>query len=362
MPQPLDALRRQLEGRWEHIEQARERYTQLTRQLGSFQWQSALRSQPALLKETREQEAELTEVRSYVEHRASREQWPREHPGLRVLQELRARRAKLESLVHKRLAQSALQNGASLAESLGELETLALAPPPRPPGVDDAVLFEDWMLSWSTPGRVWLTPKRLLWRPWSGEPVQVPLASLERDAITLLPGWLGVHVRRVGLTLFSLSYARTLASLLRLGQRTAPLSQEQPQVHDVVTSLAYRRHVDYAAPLRWGLAVFRPHGVALLPASHRTLLDLCRSTVGLGARRLLASELRRLEAFFCTPAMLGFLAFASKKEPLSRIPPTTFPATHLAVAPCFQTSPGGSPPGWRVAQSAPPPWCPKWLR
>jgi hypothetical protein len=77
-PPLLESLRRQLEGRWEHIEQARERYTQLTRQLDSFHWKHALRSQPALLKETREQEAELTEVLTYMEHRASREQWPRE--------------------------------------------------------------------------------------------------------------------------------------------------------------------------------------------------------------------------------------------------------------------------------------------
>lgn len=296
VPQPLESLRRQLEGRWERIEQAREHYAQLTRQLSSFQWKQALRSQPELLKETREQEAELDEVLTYVEHRAHREQWPSQHPGLRVLQELRALRAKLEALAHKRLAQRLSHPAASLGEALGELETLVLAPLPQPPGADDAVLFEDWMLSGSSPGRVWLTPKRLLWQPRSGEPVQVLLAPLERDAITLLPGWIGVHVKRAGLTLFSLSYAKTLASLLRLGLRTAPLWHERPEVHDVVTGLAYRHHADYMRPERWGMAVFRPEGVALLPASHRTLLDLCRSLLGLGARQPQPSELRRLEA------------------------------------------------------------------
>jgi hypothetical protein len=293
---PLEALRRQLEGRWERIERARERYTLLTRHLASFRWQGALRGQPELLKETREQEAELTEVLAYVEHRAGREQWPRQHPGLRVLQELRALRAKLERLAHERLAQSALQGEASLVEALSALETLALALPPRPPGADDPVLFEDWMLSWPSPGRLWLTPKRLLWQPWAGEPVQLPLASLGRDAVTLLPGWIGVHVKRVGLTFFSLSYSDTLASLLRLGLRTEPLAHEQPRVLDVVTSPAYCRHADNVYPERWGLAVFGPHGAALLPARHRTLLDLCLSLAGIRARQPQPSELRRLES------------------------------------------------------------------
>jgi len=296
LPPPLEALRRQLEGRWERIEQARERYTLLTRNLASFRWQGALRGQPDLLKQTREQEAELTEVLAYVEHRAGREHWPRQHPGLRVLQELRALRAKLERLAHKRLAQSALQSGASLEEALGALEALTLALPPQPPGADDPVLFEDWMLSWPSPGRVWLTPKRLLWQPWSGEPVQLPLASLERDDVPLLPGWLGVHLKRMGLTLFSLSSSDTLASLLRLGLRTETLAHEQPQVPGVVTHLAYCPHEDMEMPRRWGLGVFGPHGVALLPARHRTFLDLCLSLVGIRARQPRPSELRRLEA------------------------------------------------------------------
>ncbi|MFY0564329.1 hypothetical protein ACN28E_10810 [Archangium lansingense] len=296
MPQPLDALRRQLEGRWEHIEQARERYTQLTRQLGSFQWKRALRSQPELLKQTREHETELTEVLAYVEHRASREQWPKEHPGRRVLQELRALRAKLEALVHERLTQSLSQVGASFEEALGALEAVAAEPLPHLPGKDEPVLFEDWMLSWTSPGRVWLTPKRLLWQPWSGEPVQVPLGALERDAITLLPGWIGLHVKRVGLTLFSLSYADTLASLLRFGARVAIQWHEQPQVPDVVTSPAYLRHETHEAPKRWGLSVFGPHGLALLPVRHRALLDFCRNLVGLKLHRPPTQELQRLES------------------------------------------------------------------
>ena len=308
-PPLLESLRRQLEGRWERIEQARERYTRLTRQLSSFQWQSALRGQPELLKETREQEAELTEVLAYVEHRASRERWPREHPGLRVLQELRTQRVKLEALAHQRLAQATLQNGDSFTEALSGLEALTLSLPPRPPGADDPVLFEDWMLSWPSPGKVWLTPKRLLWQPWFGDPIQVPLASLEPEAVTLMPGWLGVHVKRMGLTLFSLSYAETLASLLRLGLRTVNLTHEQPQANDVATSLAYCRHVDHVLPERWGLGVFGSHGAALLPARHRTLLDFCLSLVGIRARAPQPAELRQLESLV---------------EHLRRLPPGEF--------------------------------------
>jgi hypothetical protein len=308
-PPALESLRRQLEGRWERIERARERYTRLTRLLSSYPWQSALRGQPALLKETREQEAELTEVLAYVEHRAQREQWPRKHPGLRVLQELRTQRVKLEALAHKRLTQATLQSGASFAEALSGLEALTLALPPRPPGADDPVLFEDWMLSWPSPGRVWLTPKRLLWQPWFGDPLQVPLASLEPEAITLLPGWIGVHLKRMGLTLFSLSYAETLASLLRLARRTVHLAPGPPQANDIATSPAYCRDVDHALPERWGLGVFGPQGVALLPARHRTLLDLCLSLVGIRAREPQPSELRQLESLV---------------EHLRRLPPGEF--------------------------------------
>lgn len=295
-PPSLESLRRQLEGRWERIEQARERYTRIRRQLSSFQWRSALRSQPQLLKEAREQEAELTEVLAYVEHRAHQEQWPRNHPGLRVLQELRGLRAELDALAHERLARPPSPNGAALVEALGELETLAFALPPRPPGADDPVLFEDWMLSWPSPGRVWLTPARLLWQPGFGDPIQLPLSSLEPEAITLLPGWWGVHLKRRGLTLLSLSYAETLASLLRLGVRTVHLAHEQPRTNDVATSPAYCRHVDHVLPERWGLGVFGPHGAALLPARHRTLLDLCLNLVGFRARAPRPSELRQLEA------------------------------------------------------------------
>ncbi|WNG54919.1 hypothetical protein F0U59_09155 [Archangium gephyra] len=292
----LESLRRQLEGRWERIEQARERYTRLTQQLSSFRWQSALRGQPELLKETREHEAELTEVLAYVEHRAHREQWPREHAGLRVLQELRTQRVKLEALAHKRLAQATLQNGASLAEALSGLETLTLALPPRPPDAEDPVLFEDWMLSWTSPGRVWLTPNRLLWRPWFGDPVQLPLAALQPEAITLLPGWIGLHVKRMGLTLFSLSYAETLTSLLRLCLRTVNMPHGQPQANDVATSPAYCHRVNHLHPERWGLGVFGPHGAALLPARHRTFLGFCLRLVGFPARKLQPAELRQLES------------------------------------------------------------------
>ncbi|AKJ00668.1 hypothetical protein ATI61_12068 [Archangium gephyra] len=295
-PPALESLRRQLEGRWEHLERARERYTRLIQQLSSFRWQSALRGQPELLKETREHEAELTEVLAYVEHRARREQWPREHPGLRVLQELRTQRVKLEALAHKRLAQAPLQNGASLAEALSGLETLTLALPPRPPGADDPVLFEDWMLSWTSPGRVWLTPNRLLWRPWFGDPVQLPLAALQPEAVILLPGWIGLHVKRMGLTLFSLSYSKTLTSLLRLCLRTVNMTHGQPQANAVATSPAYCRHVNHPSPERWGLGVFGPHGATLLPTRHRTFLDVCLKLLGVPVLKLLPAELRPLES------------------------------------------------------------------
>jgi hypothetical protein len=278
-PQSLESLRRQLEGRWECIERARERYATLTRRLTSVQWMRALRDEPELLTRAREQEAELTEVLAYMEHRARVEQWPPDHPGLGVLHELRTRRAKLEALARKRLAGPLSPQGNSFLELLEQLEALALAPVARLPEPDEPVLLEGWLPAWPGPGHFWLTPERLVWRPWFGEPVQTPLESLAAER-----------------SLPSFGQATALKSLLALCRQLPHGRHEQPPVRDLVTLAMYWHPQDYPSDMRWGLGVFGSSGLAFLPASPPPLLQRLKRFLGIGVHRPGPLELRRLEA------------------------------------------------------------------
>jgi hypothetical protein len=292
VPQSLESLRRQLEGRWESIERARERYATLTRRLAAFQWKHALRGQPELLTQAREQEAELAEVLSYMEHRARLEQWTSDHPGLGVLHELRTRRAKLEALARKRLAGSLAQQGDSFPELLAQLEALALAPETRPLQPDEPVLFEGWMSAWPGPGEVCLTPERLLWRPWFfGEPVQMKPESLSSENIAP-----------------SVGQALKLRSLLELCRQLAQHRHAQPQVFDLITPPMYWHHPDYPSDKRWGLGVLGAHGLSLLPVREPPLLERLKRFLGFEVRRP-EPELRRLEVLV---------------ERLRRLPPDAF--------------------------------------
>ncbi|MFL5355813.1 hypothetical protein [Archangium sp.] len=296
-PPSLESLRRQLEGRWESIEQARECYAALTRRLASFQWKRALRGHPELLAQTREQEAELTEVLAYMEHRARLEGWTPDHPGLGVLHELRAWRTKLEALARKRLAGSLAQQGDSFQELLEQLEALALAPEARPLQPDEPVLLEGWMPAWPGPGRFWLTPERLVWRPWFfGEPVQLEPESLSPENIAVLPrGFFLLAEGRRGFTLLpSVGQALKLKALLELCRQLAQHRREQPQVFDLITPPMYWHHPDYPADRRWGLGVFGPHGMTFLPVREPTLRERLKRWVGFEVRRP-EPELRRLE-------------------------------------------------------------------
>lgn len=308
-PQSLESLRRQLEGRWELIERARERYTTLIRRLGSFQWKRALRGEPELLTQAREQEAELAGVLAYMEHRARLEQWTPDHPGLRVLQELRTRRAKLESLARKRLASSLSQQGESFPELLARLEALAREPGALPLQPDEPVLFEGAMSAWPGPGRFWLTPERLLWRPWFlGEPVQLKPESLSPENIAVLPR---------GITLLpSAGQALKLKSMLELCRQLARQRHEPPQVFDLITPPMYWHHPDYPSDKRWGLGVFGPHGMTFLPARPPSLLGRLKRFVGFEVRRP-EPELRRLQVLV---------------EQLRRLPSDTFDRALGALA------------------------------
>lgn len=300
-PQSLESLRRQLEGRWALIERAREGYATLIQRLDSFQWKRALRGGPELLTQAREQEAELTGVLAYMEHRARLEQWTPDHPGLGILDELRARRAKLESLARKRLAGSLSLKGESFPELLAQLEALALAPEALPLQPDEPVLLEGAMPAWPDPGRFWLTPERLLWRPWFfGEPVQLKPESLSPENIAVLPR---------GLTLLpSVGQTLKLKSMLELCRQLARQRHEPPQVFDLITPPMYWHHPDYPSDKRWGLGVFGSHGMTFLPVRPPSLLERLKRFVGFEVRRP-EPELRRLRVLV---------------EQLRRLPPDTF--------------------------------------
>jgi hypothetical protein len=290
---PDNALRVQLEGRWERIEQAHARYASLARQLGSRGWRNQLRDAPELLAAVREQEPGLAEVLGYVERRAQLEHWPKNHPGPAALQQLRAQRARLLALGSKRLAQWGLPAGESFTEVLRELESKALVPLPDPPGEAEPVLAEG--RSWFPRSRFWLTPERLVWFPSHGEPEQLPLRTLLPGSISLLPAGLGVRVQgEKHVTLSGVRRPRALALLLKLyGRRKHGLEVPARQL---VTRRAYLDELGTGREQDrvWGMCVFRPGYLAFLPERQPTLSDQLRFLVG-AASPVVPAELKRLD-------------------------------------------------------------------
>jgi len=290
---PESALRVQLEGRWERIEQAQARYAALTRQLGSRHWRHLLRSEQGLLTAVREQEPGLDEVLEYVERRAQLERWPKDHPGPATLRALRTQRARLESLGRKRLTQWGLQGGESFAGVLSGLEAQALVPMPQPPGEAEPVLAQG--CSWLSARRFWLTPERLVWFPWWGEPQQLSMNTLQPERISLLPGGVGVRLegdRRF--TLAAVRWARSLAVLLKLYSRKR--RGAGAHVHELLSRRAYLdtlgsgREQDRA----WGVCLLRPGYLAFLPERRPTLRDRLFHLVGAASSPVVA-EFRRLD-------------------------------------------------------------------
>ena len=292
-----ESLRRQLEGRWEHVEQARVRYEGLLQQLGSSDWRQRLRAQPERLTSVREQEPGLTEVLDYVEHRARHEHWPANHPGLTVLRMLRSQRTRLEKLARRRLTTLTSETGSSLPEVLGRLDTLLREPLPQLPGEDEPVLLDEG----DAAGHLWLTPKRVLWVPYSGEPVQVLLASLLPGRISSRRGELRVEGART-VTVPAGSRARYLAALLEAVRRVARLPEPSPGPGEAVTCRAWfhMQHTGGVADAAWGVCVLRPGYVVFLPArnthpiAHWLLNKDRRDPAALRREELLVELLRQL--------------------------------------------------------------------
>jgi hypothetical protein len=123
-------------------------------------------------------------------------------------------------------------------------------------------------------GKYWLTSERLMWKPHTGEPVQIPLRSIPDDGIQ--PSVFGVRV--VGerkLYLQDVNQGHLLSVLLEL-RRQPPLldSASAERLTDV---LCYEATLQDGAPQE-GYAVLRPGYVAFLPKTRGT--EVLRALTG----------------------------------------------------------------------------------
>ena len=296
-PSPED-VRRQLEGRVEVVEAARERYSRLESLLSERRWKRRLREQPGAIQEVLRHEPSLDEALSRIQRRAEVDGWPEELPVLVAVREVRSRRARLEAIVLKRLGSlTRVANAPSLVEALARLEGLVLQPLPLEPaegevrllegkpGVELLVLvgyFAFILGQFATDvmglhgalvllatvllvlvfalssrlriGHYWLTSERLVWKPFRGELVQVPLRSIREGGVRLDAIGLGVHVDgERSLYIRDEQHARRLAALLEM--------RRQPPFLGLGAS---GRQVDaacYEATLREGPSVVKGHAV-----------------------------------------------------------------------------------------------------
>ncbi len=280
-PVSMEAVRRQLEGRLEVVEAARERYGTLETLLTRSGWKRRVRERPGAIREVLGKEAALEEALARVHRRAEVDAWPESLPVLATMREVKARRARLEALVRKRLGSLARSDGeASLAEMLVRLEALVLEPIPLEPKANEVRLLEGqpggeeivkplvltmvamlWLIAISgvvalmplglmplllvllvgvRSGKFWLTSERLVWKPFLGEPVQVSLASLSAGSVRLADAGTTVVVE---------------------GERTVRLRHVQ-EAKQLVTALEMHRH----PPLRGSGLAGRLDDVACYPA------------------------------------------------------------------------------------------------
>lgn len=233
-----EALRRMLEGRVERLEAGLRRYRELDDVLMERDWESALRERLELLREVLDGDAACLEAVERVRKRAEVEHWPGDIWVLELAREVTARRLRLEARARERLRSvSRVRRAPALEESLRRLEALvrvrvslvrepgesftlqvgslggwkqglvgagyfmamfALQPvvlsvlaagPPTPlvwaVGATPVLLTAGafWLFKRLRPGVLWLTPRRLVWAPSRGEPVELRLDSIAEEGI-----------------------------------------------------------------------------------------------------------------------------------------------------------------------------------
>jgi hypothetical protein len=257
-------------------------------------------------------ELAVHEALDRIQRRAQADHWPAHSRVLVTLRDVRALRSRLEALARGRLGELSHVSGApSLVEDLTRLEellfqsiplelaagevrllegdtadvsfvlrvyvliigALVLGPISRPFG-EDLVPFAVLVLLVANvfhgvlrSGKYRLTSERLVWKPHTGEPVQLPLRSIPEGGIQ--PTLFGVRV--VGerkLFIQDVKQGHLLAVLLEL-RRQAPLlgSARAERLSDVLCCEATLRN---GAVRRSGYAVVRPGYVAFLPKDQGT--------------------------------------------------------------------------------------------
>jgi len=312
-------IRRRLEGRAEVLEAARSRAAALESALASRRWKRRLRARPDLVPAWREHTPAVAEALERVRRRAQVEGWPEDTPVLVDVRALVAGQKRLVALARRRLASLTRVSGEpSLEEDLPRLDALLRQRASFSLGPGEVLVFEGqrkaeapvpvprlgWALvlvtlvlmgsavfidkvlgvgqEWVLPlmvlgavpwlvvalrsGRVRLTSERLLWEPFLGEPVAVPLDSIPAGGVQLDPALLDVRVegeRRVHLR--HMGDAGQLAVLLELhrqppirGAARAGVRLADVAIYPVVL------HGGLGTPVR-GHAVLRPHGVSFIP-------------------------------------------------------------------------------------------------
>ncbi len=323
-------LRVQLEGAWEVLEQTRARQTALLEPLASRRWQRRLQKQPELLRQLRELEAPFSEALARAEHRLQQGTGSEPPPLTLLIRQLRTQRDRVETLVRDRLTRLGEQGGASFVEGLERLETKLREPAPGALFEGEHVVFAStgglWMLGlWSVAliavlfpskrispitelydvfatgqywllgfalfplvpllgtllhtlrglNRVWLTPRRLVWKPLLGPARHLSLDTLRPDGITTEPNFYAkksgvLHVSGGGesLTLNNVWNVGLLEALLQLHRGPRLLGRLQgPPTYPLAMFQAHRRPADSrpeqeGAP---GMLVLRSSQVAFLP-------------------------------------------------------------------------------------------------
>ncbi|AKJ07352.1 hypothetical protein ATI61_111304 [Archangium gephyra] len=338
-------MRRQLEGRVEVMEASRERYAALESLLSGVRWKRRLRAQHAALEAVLRHEAAFHEAMDRIQRRAQADGWPVQSPVLVMMRDVWMLRSRLETLVHKRIDELAPVSGApSLVEELPRLERLVFQAIPLEPIQGEVrllegdtadvgfalrlyvsiigalalgplanrwggellglallvVLFANIVHGVVCSGRYWLTSKRLVWKPYTGETVQLLLRSITEEGVQA--SWLGVRVLgERKLFIQDVAQGHVLAVLMELRRQPLLDSARTERLADVVCYAATLEGMALpdGASMK-GYVVLRPGYVAFLPRNRGTqvlrAITGARSSPNVRAREIphLLEQLRYL--------------------------------------------------------------------
>ncbi|MET0405594.1 MAG: hypothetical protein ABW123_24460 [Cystobacter sp.] len=317
-------VRRRLEGRVETVETARARYQALNNLLEDRRWKRRLGKDLGPLDEVARQEPDFEEALSAIQHRAQKEDWPREHPVLDTVREVLRRRDRLDALLDKQLGSrpSPEPPAPSRLERLTRLRALCVRAP-VPSLVPGEILLAEGhshpsalpfsahvvglfllvlvsstlflglcvglavgvgagmipllLRAWRRSARYWLTPERLVWEAFPGELTQLLLRDIPPNGVSV-PFTNGIHVAGPHETL-TLGMGRDeqqrMLATLELYRRAPLLGHAASRpLPDVVCFPATLQ----PGAVREGCAILRPGYLAFLPEDR--LADVFQAVTG----------------------------------------------------------------------------------